>query len=98
MQIKDYKCKCGHTDFIMRDNGNQKGIYCSKCGKWFKWADKDERNLMECFTQPRQQKAIDPFDIKAAIKNGQLEVYVKNDTIYIRDTSTWESAVIGTID
>ena len=45
MEIKDYKCKCGHNDFFFADKGSQKGIYCSYCGKWFKWADKDEQNL-----------------------------------------------------
>lgn len=45
MKIKDYKCKCGHNDFFFADKGNQKGIYCSYCGKWLKWADKDEQNL-----------------------------------------------------
>lgn len=49
MKIKDYKCKCGHNDFFFADKGSQKGIYCSYCGKWVKWADKDERNLaMNC--------------------------------------------------
>ena len=46
MKIKDYKCKCGHNDFFFADKGNQKGIYCSYCGKWLKWADKDEQNLI----------------------------------------------------
>ena len=45
MKIKDYKCKCGHNDFFFADKGSQKGIYCSYCGKWLKWADKDEHNL-----------------------------------------------------
>ena len=45
MRVKDYKCKCGHDDFFFADKGNQTGIYCSYCGKWLKWADKDEQNL-----------------------------------------------------
>ena len=50
MKIKNYKCKCGHDDFFFADKSlplslNQKAIYCSYCGKWFKWADKNERNL-----------------------------------------------------
>ena len=45
MKIKDNKCKCGHDDFFFADKGNQTGIYCSYCGKWLKWADKDEQNL-----------------------------------------------------
>lgn len=47
MKIKDYTCKCGHSDFFheVQDN-NRVGIYCSYCGKWFKWANKDEKNLL----------------------------------------------------
>ena len=45
MKIKNYKCKCGHDDFFFADKGNQIGIYCSYCGKWLKWADRDEQNL-----------------------------------------------------
>ena len=45
MKIKDYKCKCEQDDFFFADKGNQTGIYCSYCGKWLKWADKDEQNL-----------------------------------------------------
>ena len=46
MKIKNYVCKCGCNDFFMATKGTQTGIYCSGCGKWFKWADKNERNLM----------------------------------------------------
>ena len=56
MKIKDYICeKCGRNDFILRDRScfyglkpikvNHYGIYCSYCGKWLKWADKNERIL-----------------------------------------------------
>ena len=45
MKIKNYKCKCGFDDFYFSSKGNQTGIYCIRCGKWLKWADKDERNL-----------------------------------------------------
>lgn len=46
MKIKEYKCGCGCKDFFFKVKGNQTGIYCSSCGKWLKWADKNERNLM----------------------------------------------------
>ena len=45
MKIKDYECSCGHNDFFFADKGSQQGIYCSYCGKWLKWADKNEQNL-----------------------------------------------------
>lgn len=59
MKIKDYKCRCGHDDFFLSTpenciGENHVGIYCSYCGKWFKWADKDEKNLaMNCVTKTR---------------------------------------------
>ena len=46
IRIKDYKCKCGCTYFFMQEKGKQIGIYCKYCGRWYKWADKNERNLM----------------------------------------------------
>ena len=48
MKIKDYKCKnCGSYDFFIKESGSQVGIYCAECGKYLKWADKNERNLAE---------------------------------------------------
>lgn len=51
MKIKDYKCKCGRDDFFFKKVRVHIGIYCSYCGRWFKWADINERNLIkkECF-------------------------------------------------
>ena len=45
MKIKNYKCRCGFDEFFFASKGNQKGLYCTNCGKWLKWADKDEQNL-----------------------------------------------------
>lgn len=45
MKIRDYKCKCGHDDFFFADRGIHVGIYCSHCGRWIRWADKNEQNL-----------------------------------------------------
>lgn len=59
MKIKDYKCKCGHNDFFFANKGNQKGIYCSYCGKWIKWADKDEQNL-----ERKQENVIDNIAVE----------------------------------
>lgn len=50
MKIKDFKCiNCGSEDFKSRvnpHNHNILGIYCSHCGRWFKWANKNEKNLI----------------------------------------------------
>lgn len=71
MKIKDYKCKCGCEAFFFSDNGNQKGIYCSRCGMWLKWADKNEQNL-----RMKQEHVLDK--ISAEIE--EIETY---DGIYI---------------
>ena len=68
MKIKDYRCKCGKDDFFFADKGNQKGIYCSYCGKWFKWADKDEQNLAM-----KQEPTLD--ELRAEITTLQNRCY-----------------------
>ena len=78
MKIKDYKCKCGHNDFFFADKGNQKGIYCSYCGKWLKWADKDEQNLTM-----KQEFILDK--IRAEIEDtGAYEQEVKGKTEFVK--------------
>ena len=52
MKMKDYMCKCGSTSFMVKTktkNGaiTHTGLYCSYCGKWYKWLNKDERNLVK---------------------------------------------------
>ena len=50
MKISNYKCKCGSDDFFLgaplSSKSNSIGIYCNSCGRWLKWASKDEHNLM----------------------------------------------------
>ena len=44
----EIRCKkCGSTKVFIDTKGNQTGIYCSDCGKWIKWATKDEIRLIE---------------------------------------------------
>ena len=72
MKIKDYKCKCEHNDFFFADKGNQIGIYCSYCGKWLKWADKDEQNL-----RMKQEPILDK--IRAEIEETRKTYLDMND-------------------
>lgn len=45
MKIKSYRCKsCGSQDFFLAEGTMHTGIYCDICGRWLKWANKDERN------------------------------------------------------
>lgn len=89
MKIKDYKCKCGHNDFFFADKGNQKGIYCSYCGKWLKWADKDEQNL-----RMKQETILDK--IKTEIEQLMLHKaeFLTNDNKVCIDSQ----AVLNIID
>lgn len=75
MKIKDFKCKCGHNDFFFADKGSQKGIYCSYCGKWLKWADKDEQNLAMKL-EPKSEWEHD-HEILKAYSDGANEVLDK---------------------
>lgn len=89
MKIKDYKCKCGNDDFFFADEESQTGIYCSYCGKWFKWANKDEKNLvMNCTAKTGKwvqevnemyQKAIDLPYIKKPLAWALYQVWKKHD-------------------
>lgn len=38
--------ECGSEDFFTEPNGIHIGIYCAKCGKWFKWGNKDDIRLV----------------------------------------------------
>lgn len=89
MKIKDYKCKCGHNDFFFADKGSQKGIYCSYCGKWLKWADKNEQNL-----SMKQESTLDK--IKAEIEqtfldDGAMQEYTVEECLRIIDKYNAES-------
>lgn len=40
-------------------------------------------------------RPIDPVDIKLAIRDGQLEVFVENGNVYIKDTETGDCVKIS---
>ena len=35
-------CKCGGMEFFTKEKGTHTGLYCTDCGKWQKWLNKDE--------------------------------------------------------
>lgn len=72
MKIKDNKCRCGNDDFFLADKENQIGIYCSYCGKWLKWANKDEQNL-----RMKQESVLDK--IRAEIDQKQYDFMADKD-------------------
>ena len=38
---------CGSENVFLEKKGNQTGIYCSDCGRWIKWATKEEIRVIE---------------------------------------------------
>lgn len=89
MKIKDYKCKCGHEDFFFANKGNQKGVYCSYCGKWLKWAGKDEQNL-----DMKQEVVLDK--IRAEIMDtGAYEQEVNGKTEFLKGINYCLSVIDG---
>ena len=47
VEFKEMECKCGSRLFSPMKKGSQTGLYCSSCGKFVKWLNKDERNLIK---------------------------------------------------
>lgn len=47
--MKNFACnKCGSVDVFIKENGNQKGLYCSDCCSWLlKWVSKKELPILE---------------------------------------------------
>ena len=86
MQIEGFNtCKCGSDDFFLHHEGNQFGIYCQKCGKWLKWANKNERNLFkegdsnaDLQTLRDMLEDVNPEEIASHIADGTLDSWCKN--------------------
>ena len=90
MKIKDYKCKCGCDDFFFADKGFHTGIYCSYCGKWFKWADREEQHLKFCNEQNLRRKQVSMLD--------KIKEEIKDNTYYINETTKKEVIDFETVE
>lgn len=42
MKFKNYICTCKSEDFVVI---NFWGLYCTKCGRFYKWLNKGEKNI-----------------------------------------------------
>lgn len=47
MEIQGTKCKCGCSKFYGQSQGPHIGLYCVACGNWIKWANKQEKRIVE---------------------------------------------------
>lgn len=81
-----FKCnKCSSTQTFIEKKGNNTGLYCSKCGKWITWLNKDQirafehqktestviGNLSDLNTQPKDSFAMAYYAMK-----GQLKAFI----------------------
>jgi hypothetical protein len=40
------KCYCKILKPILNPGSNKIGLYCTRCGAWVKWTNKDDRKLI----------------------------------------------------
>ncbi|RJW38690.1 hypothetical protein DXC92_19045 [Clostridiales bacterium TF09-2AC] len=72
--MKNFICsKCNSTDVFIEKSGNNTGLYCSDCGKWITWLNKDQQRLAE------RQIGLKSFDVDRVLE--QLEDYGKHKGI-----------------
>jgi len=45
--------KCDSSDLFTKSSGNNIGLYCSDCGAWIKWLNKNE---LRAFEESKRQK------------------------------------------
>lgn len=66
--MKEFECgKCHSHNAFIEKSGNNTGLYCSDCGKWITWLNKDQIRLAE------RQIASNTFNLDKVLE--QLEDY-----------------------
>lgn len=88
MKIKNYECKCGCDDFFFMNKGVQVGIYCTLCGKWYKWADKDEQNLKNKIPEKTEEDIVNDYcksRCMTLITDDALEEFLKTNNSKLSD-------------
>jgi Lar family restriction alleviation protein len=71
--MKNFKCaKCGSEDTFTEKLGNNTGLYCSDCGIWIKWLDKNELRLVQRQTETQLKSC--PFCGKAKTTIRRLDI------------------------
>lgn len=53
----EFKCnRCGSKNYMIRKSCSQTGLYCSDCGKWHKWLNKDEVRIYSELNRTEKSK------------------------------------------
>lgn len=56
---QNYCKKCGSTDLFTKKKENNIGLYCSDCGAWIKWLNKNELNAFEYAVKEKKKDVIE---------------------------------------
>jgi len=71
----DFKCnRCGSKNYMIKKVCSQTGLYCSDCGNWYKWLNKNEIRVYSELNRTDESKENDN-DFRCVIN--QLEDLVK---------------------
>lgn len=56
----EFKCnRCGSKNYMIEKHGNSTGLYCSDCGKWHKWLNKNEvRVYSQKYKKEEKEKCV----------------------------------------
>lgn len=58
--MKKFVCKkCDSSEVFLSREGTHLGIYCASCGRWIKWASREEQRLVELQIQTAPKKSSD---------------------------------------
>lgn len=79
------KCLCGSEQFYVSNVGHNIGMYCSVCGAWYKWCNKDEVRLYSRVNNDVESVEIkvkylrDVPKLKKIITGDWIDLYVGED-------------------
>lgn len=51
MTLPGVICKCGSEEIFASQSNQHKKLICAKCGRYIKFANKQEKNLIEAILQ-----------------------------------------------
>lgn len=79
----EIKCKCGSTNVFLENKGSQVGIYCSECGKWIKWATKEEARVIKHNEETIASGSIRDSDIYISMAEYKERLKIDLEAIFV---------------
>ncbi len=86
--------KCGSTDLFTKEKGNKIGLYCSDCGAWIRWLNKDEENAFEHNKNSEKKYKYHVYLSAEDYSDGYVKLTKREAEIvaYATDTRNWKDA------